>query len=207
MNDSSGALAAWILVPLFLAVGLYLIWYTRRRRKLMEGFAHAHGLTLRPERTGELQETLDRSFSLEEEGLVRSFGQLSSLVDAGSLRLFRAVELLDLNRHGQARSAHFARIAALFDIPAAHDVFFVMDRYRRATERLRGSESPDPDVTEMAKHAADSCKARHALSITLRRGHGLIYFEPLVTGGETGDDVESLYCIAKRMQAALSASR
>jgi hypothetical protein len=207
MNHTSGALVAGILVPLFLAVGLYLIWYTRRRRRMMEAFAQARGMSLEPDRAVEVQEMLDRCVALDEEGLTRSFGQPSTLVDGGSIWLFRAVELLDLSRYGQARSAHFPRIAALFDSSSERDEFFVLDRAGRAVGRVPGSKSPDPDVIEMAKRAANSCKARHALSVTLRRGHGLVYFEPLVTGGETRDDIDSLYCIAKRMREALSASQ
>lgn len=41
--------------------------------------------------------------------------------------------------------------------------------------------------------------ARHPVSVTLTKGHGLVYFEPLVTGGENINDVDALYCIAKNI--------
>ena len=204
MNEGSGSLVFWILVPLFMAVGLYLIWYSRRRKKMLEAFAKAHQLCIRPEHEKELQKTLDSCFSLNDKGLVRSFGQLSSLVGGESIWLFRAVELLDLNPHAQSDSTHFSRIAALFDISTDHDEFFVLDKSMQASKRLPRSKSPNPNVIEISKRIAKSCKARHLLSMTLARGHGLIYFEPLVTGGEKISDVNSLYCIAKNMSEKLS---
>jgi hypothetical protein len=71
-------------------------------------------------------------------------------------------------------------------------------------QRLPGSKSHNAGVMELSKRIVKSCKARHALSVTLTRGHGLIYFEPLVVGGENKYDVNSLYCIAKSMHEELS---
>ncbi len=204
MNDGSDALVWWILVPLFAAVGLYLIWYSRRRRKMLEAFAATHGLRLMPEREGELQETLDACFSLKIDGLVRTFDQLSSVLVGGSIWVFRAVELLDLNPHARSPSTHFARIAALFEVSPDQDEFFLLDKSMQARQRLPGSPTPGSDVAGIVKRITASCNARHALSVTLARGHGLIYFEPLVTGGETLNDVDALYCIATSMREDLA---
>jgi len=204
MNEGSGAVVFWILVPLFAAVGFYLFWYSRRRKKMVEMFAKNHQLRIRPDYEKELQKTLDTFFSLKDDGLVRSFGQLSSLVEGESIWLFRAVELLDLNPHAQSYSTHFPRIVALFGNSTEHEEFFVLDKSMQTRQRLPGSKSPNIKVSEIAKQTAVSCKARHPLSVTVTRGHGLIYFEPLVTGGETISDVNSLYCIAKNMCERLS---
>ena len=204
MNDGSSALVFWILVPLFLAVGLYLIWYSRRRKKMLEAFASMHQFPIRSSHKDKLQKTLDTNFSLEDRGLVRRFGQLSSVVDGGQIYLFRAVELLDLNPHAKSYTTHFSRIVALFDISTDHNEFFILDRSMQTHQRLPESKIPNHNVIEISKRIAKSCNARHALSITLTRGHGLIYFEPLVTGGETIDDINSLHCIAENMCEKLS---
>jgi hypothetical protein len=203
MNQGSSALVFGILVPLFIAVGLYLIWYSRRRKKMLDVFAKTHQLSIRPEHADELQKTLDSCFSLKDKNLVRSFDRLSSLIDGGSIWLFRAVELLDLNPHGQSYSTHFPRIAALFEVSAGYDEFFLLDKSMRARQRLPEPDDVDAGVVEITKKIAASCNARHALSVTLAHGHGLIYFEPLVTGGETISDVAVLYGIAKNMRAEL----
>ena len=204
MGEGSGAVVFWILVPVFAAVGLYLFWYSRRRKKMLEAFAKMHQLRIRPEYEKELQETLDICFSLKDEGLVRNFDQLSSLVDGGSIWLFRAVELLDLNPHAKSLSTHFPRIVALFKISTEHDEFFLLEKSMQVIQRLSRSKSPNTRVIEIVKRAAASCKIRHTMSVTVARGHGLIYFEPLVTGGETISDVNSLYCTAKNLYEKLS---
>ena len=204
MNHGSSTLVFWILLPLFAAVGLYLIWYSRRRRKMLEAFAKEHQLMIRPDYRETLQETLDNCFTIEDGGAVRSFGSLTSLISGESIWLFRAVELLDLNPNAQSYSTHFPRIVALFNITTAHEAFFVLDTSMQASPRLPGSRSPDPNIIGIIKRIAVSCKIRHPLSVTLSRGHGLIYFEPLVTGGEIICDINSLYCMAQAMSEKLS---
>ena len=204
MDEGSGALVAWILAPLFVAVGIYLIWYSRRRKKMLAAFAKTHQLMLRPEYKEEIQKTLDSCFSIKNGSVVRSFGQLSSLGFGESIWFFRTVELLDLNPHAQSYSTHFSRIAVLFNILTDHDEFFILDKTRHASQRLPGSKLPDPHIADLVKRSAMSCKARHPISVTLTGGYCLIYFEPLVTGGETKSDINSLYCIAKNIREKLS---
>lgn len=204
MNEGSDALVLWILVPVFAAVGLYLIWYSRRRKKMLAEFAKTHQLCIRPEHGDALQKTLDSCFALENENFVRSFGQLSSLVDGGSIWLFRTVELLDLNPHGQSTATHFSRVAALFGVSTGHDEFFVLDTSMQVRQRIPGANPPKPDAAEVTQRVAASCNARHSLSVTLAQGHGLIYFEPLITGGETLSDVNCLYSVAKNMREELA---
>ncbi len=205
MSNGSGALVFWILVPLFAAVGLYLIWYSRRRKKMLETFADTHHLRLRPEHKGELEKRLEDCFSLKEENLVRSFGQLASLIDGGSIWLFRAVELLDLNPHAQSYSTHFPRIAALFDVSSDRDEFFFLDKGMQARSMRPWAHTPNREVVMITKGIAESFNARHPLSVTLARGCGLIYFEPMVTGGENISDVNALYGIARKMREEFAA--
>jgi hypothetical protein len=202
MSEDSGLLVAWILLPLFAAVGLYLVWYTRRRRRMLLAFAASHGLIARPETTDTLQKTLDQLMASSE--IVRSFDQISSPIHGNSVWLFRAVELLDLAPRSQSQSTHFARIAALFDAPAANDEFFLIDRSGQVRPMRPGAGAPDPRVAEIAKRAGASCDARHPLSVTLAHGHGLIYFEPLVTGGESLSDLDALYRIAGKIRDELT---
>ncbi len=205
MGNGSGVLVFYILVPLFAGVGLYLIWYSRRRKKMLEAFAGNHRLRIRPELGEGVQKRLDRSFSLKQEGLVRSFGQLSSLVDGGSIWLFRAVELLDLNPHAQSCSTHFTRVVALFDVPTGRNEFFVLDQtLPQVRPMLPGKYRPSPEVVQATRRIAGSHHARHPLSLTLSRSCGLIYFEPLVTGGETIHDVNALYGIARDLREELA---
>jgi len=205
MEMTSGAMTFWILTPIFIAVGIHLILYSRRRKKMLELFAKKHQLNIRPEREKEVQGVLDACFSSEDAEMLRTFGQLSSLVEGETIFLFRTVELIDIKPHIKSYDTHFSRIAALFNVSEDYDEFFLLDKSLRAMNRRPESKGPDPKIIEFSKKITASCEGRHPLSITLRRGHGLIYFEPLVTGGETINDVNSLYCIAKKMQKKLAA--
>ena len=204
MTENSDTLVLWILLPLFAAVGLYLLWYSRRKKKILEAFAGAQQLPFSPELEAELQATLDRCFPLQDSGLIRSFGQLSSIIDAGPVRMFSAVELLDLNPHAQASSTHFSRIAALFKVPADIDEYFLLERTGQVNTVLPTVKTPAANITELTRQAAATCRAEHTLSVTLKNGYGLIYLEPLVTGGETLTDIEALYAIARKMHKTLS---
>jgi hypothetical protein len=62
MNEGSGAPVLWILAPLFVAVGLYLIWYSRHRKRMLEAFAEAHQFIVRPGHGERVQNTLDNFF-------------------------------------------------------------------------------------------------------------------------------------------------
>jgi hypothetical protein len=83
MNEISDALVFWILVPLFLAVGLYLIWFARRRKEMLATFASSHQLSIKQDYEEKLQKRLDKCFALNKKNLVRSFDQLSSIIDGG----------------------------------------------------------------------------------------------------------------------------
>ncbi len=194
----------WWLLILLSVVGAYLLWYTKRRHTMLETFVQAHGLTIRPELASSIQQTLDLYFSLEDPGVVRSFCQLAGIVDGDTVRLFRAIELLDLSPHSSASSTHFSRIAALFEVSTEYDDFFLLDASLKPTRRWSGSPKPDPRAVTLAKKAATASSPRHTLSITLTHGHGLIYFEPLITAGETQGDLDCLYEIARQMHYHLS---
>ena len=132
----------WLLILLLVAVGVYLLWYAKRRKKMLETFAQARGLTIRPELASSIQQTLDHYFSLEDPGVVRSFCQLAGIVDGDTVRLFRAIELLDLSPHSSASSTHFSRIAALFEVSTEYDDFFLLDVSLKPTRRWSGSPKP-----------------------------------------------------------------
>lgn len=205
MDSGSQATVFWILIPLFLAVGMYLFWYAKRREKMVDAFAQSRGFTIRAELKPTIEHILDHYFALQDDpGVVRSFGQISPIVDGGTVRLFRTVELLDVSPHSTASSTHFSRFVALFEVSTEFDDFFLLDAALHPTRRWADFPKPDPRAVTLAKKAATAYNPRHTLSITLTHGHGLIYFEPLVTGGESLDDLHCLYEIARQLHQQLS---
>jgi len=198
-NKGSNSLVIWVLFALFAAVGFYLIWYTRRRKSMLQTFSKTHNLSRRPDLNETLLNILDRCFSLNQTNLIRSFAQISSIIDAGPIWIFCAVELLDLYPHAKSYSTHFPRIAALFEVSSRYDAFFLLDISGQISQKLSDSKLPNSKLVDITKQTASFCHARHPLSVTLTTGYGLIYFETLVTGGETLSDIECLYCISKKM--------
>jgi hypothetical protein len=138
MNETPNGLVFWILIPAFLAVGIHLILYSRKRKKMVELFAKNNQLNIRPERKKEVQGILDTYISSSDAELLRTFDQISSLILGGEIWLFRAVELFDVNPRIKSPATHFPRIAALFEVSAEWDDFFLLDKNMRATNRLPG---------------------------------------------------------------------
>ena len=202
MSEASGAAIGWIIGTAFAAVGLYLVWYSQRRKKMLTMFAAEHGFAMGRNSTAQLEHSLAQCLRFDIEGIVREFGQLSTTVHAGTVQIFRAVELIDLSPNTQPDSTHFSRIAAHFDISNEYDEYFLL-RYSQGVANLHPiHDSPNRNAVQIASDIARTCEARHTLSITLRNGKGLVYFEPTVTGGENKADIEALYCIAKAMKDA-----
>ncbi|MBV1789814.1 hypothetical protein KQ940_17295 [Marinobacterium sp. D7] len=193
----------WILLPLFATVGLYLIWYARRRRRMMARFAREKGLSIRRDYRKPLQRCLDNAFALPQTEATRSFGQLAAIVDAEKAWLFLAVELLDLSRYGQAQSTHFPRLAALFKVRPELEGFFLIDTLGRVEDLVPEIPPAKPGVVTAAHEAMKAHGAGHTLSVTLSNGYGLIYFEPRITGAGDRADLESLYGIAIELNKRL----
>jgi hypothetical protein len=202
MSEALTLSIGWIIGAVFAAVGLYLVWYSQRRKKMLTTFAAKHSFAIDGNRTAKLEHSLAQCLRVGIPGIVREFGQLSTPVDAGSVQIFRAVELIDLSPNTQPDSTHFSRIAALFDIAQEYDEYFLLRKSREVANLHPFHESLDTNAVQVAADIALSCEARHTLSVTLRRGKGLAYFEPTLTGGENKADIDALYCIAKGMKDA-----
>ena len=202
MSEASGTSIGWIIGAAFIAVGLYLVWYSQRRKKMLTTFAARHGFAISRNSTTELENSLAQCVRFDIAGIVREFGQLSAPVDAGGVQMFRAVELIDLSPNTQPDSTHFSRIAACFEISNEYDEYFLLRHSQGVSNLHPVLDTPDSNAVRVASDIALACEARHTLSITLRNGKGLVYFEPIVTGGENKADIEALHCIAKGMKDA-----
>lgn len=201
--NSSDAWVFWILIPLFAAVGLYLLWYTHRRKRMMTAFARHHGLRVDDGPGDGVQRLLDRQFRIAGQGMTRGFSRIRSVVDDGDVQLFRATELLDLNPYGEAASSHHGRIAALFGADGAPDGFFLLHTSGECVSRIPAA-TPDDVLVARCRAAARDCGVRHTLSLTFAGAKCLAYLEPRVIGGESPADVEALYCLSRRLRRALA---
>jgi hypothetical protein len=195
----------WILLPLFAALGVYLVWYSSRARRLVEAFARARGLRYERRDDGQLAAALDSALGFEEEGLVRAFDRVQDIVHQGdSVALFRAVELLDLSPYGTAQSTHFSRVGVTFEVSGEHDVFVLVSPNLMIQSRL-GSERAGPEKTvELIRSLFSERPPRCPLSITLKRGRGLVYLEPYVTGSVKAEDLDYLVVAGQSLRSAFN---
>jgi hypothetical protein len=195
----------WILVPLFVAVGAYLVWYSRRGRRLVMAFAREKGLRYRPGDDGQLAAALDEALGFDEPGLVRSFGQVRDIVyDRESVQLFRTVELLDLNRYGTSQSTHYSRVAVTFEVSPDLELFALVSPDLRCQSRLGSDSSVPQEPVTVIRSVLENQRPRCPLSVTLKRGRGLIYLEPLVTGNVRPEDLEYLIAIGRGLRTAFA---
>jgi hypothetical protein len=195
----------WILVPIFVGVGLYLIWYSRRTRRMILDFARAKNLRYRGGDGGQLAAALDEAMRFERPGLVRSFGQIRDMVYGDdTVVLFRTVELLDLSFYGPSQNTHQGRVAATFEVSDRHDLFVLVHPDLRCQSRL-GSESAvaEGDIA-IIRGVLEERRPRCPLSVTLKRGRGLVYLEPRVTGSVKSEDFDYLIATGRDLRAAFT---
>lgn len=202
--SNSPELVFSLLTIAFTAVGIHLWRYGRKRKRLMQQFAKSQGVSFKPELIQLLEQTLEACFTLPYTGLVRSFAQFSNLINAGEIQLFQCVELLDLNPHAHSESTHFSRIAALYKVDQSEQCFFIYYPSGTHAPRLAQQWQPSQSILEKIEKPIKTAAIRHPLSITINNGMMLIYFEPLITGGESAEDIKALYQTAKRLHQALT---
>lgn len=196
-----------ILIPLFTAVGTYLLVYGRRRQRMMSEFAQNHGFEIDSTLERDLELLLNDSFQLRERKLARRFGQLASIVDGGDVLMFRSVEALDLSQYGVPMVTHHPRVCASFQVEQNLDEFFLLLPDGQVQSRIAARGPVSSKAVEAVAGVAASCGASHAISVSLAAGQGLIYFEPKVVGGEKLVDVETLYCMATALTMSLGTRR
>ncbi len=195
----------FILVPLFLALCIYLIIYNKKKAAFLKKFSTSRGLQYRPKDNGRLEDDLSSKLEIKEPGYVRTVFGIKDIIRYDSIRIFRCTELLDLDRYGTPQNTHFHRLALTFDLPEEVSLFFLFDPKRREYRQ------PGPQKINLEGNrtfqAVKSCLGEmpppYPLSVTFSRGLVFLYLEPLMVGGEQEKDVEYLLELGKKLKRAL----
>lgn len=185
----------WVFVILgvaFAAVGVHLVLWSRRQSSRIENFARSHGLGYEArDSAGHLEREVNSCVALEEPGLARAFDRFRDLVSLNGGKLFRAVELLDLNPWGDTENTHQARTAVFFDAPHYPAGIFSVTPTLAVEQRYPRNQSAANQVRALLERASvrpPPCP----LSLTLMRGHGLAYLEPTMVGSLTEEHLRYL---------------
>lgn len=187
-----------VLGVAFAATGVHLFLWSRRQSGSLKRFAESKGLVYRSRDVEELERRVNECVALEEEGLTRTFGQFSDIVTIGNGKMFRAVELRDLNPWGKTEYANQARVAVMFPVACGFSGIFSISPalvVRQLYPETPSSTEEVRSMVERTRAGAPPCM----LSLTLMRGYGLAYLEPAVVGSVRRTDLEYL----ERLVAAL----
>ena len=103
------------------------------------------------------------------------------------LKACKAIELIELSPSSQENSTHCSQVPACFDISNAYDEHFLLSKSRKISNLHPIHDGPAWNAVQVASDIAQLCEARHTLSLMLRGGKDLLYFEPGVTEGRKQD--------------------
>jgi hypothetical protein len=194
-----------ILIPIFAAIGIYLVVHNRRKSALFKNFSAARGLQYQRKDDGQIEKSLTEELKIEEPNYTRAISGVKDIIRYGEILLFRCTELLDLHKYGNPQTTHFPRVALSFNSPQDASLFFI---FHPKTEEYKSCYPPDKNLNEdkyfqNVRSRLQDFPPPHPVTITLSRGTAFIYLEPLVVGGEKESDLEYLLTLGKKLKEAL----
>jgi len=195
----------YILVPAFLLVGLWLIYYNMKKSELLRRFAAKRGLAYSKKAPG-LDEELDRVFRLETP-FARAFMLVRDVITDGRTRLMRLTELLDLSPYGTPQNTHFRRIPVYFPAPAGPDLILGFNHGvpgGSGEPRVMYPVGTDVSGDERVKRLQELVSKMpppHPLTVTLMGGRALAYLEPLMVGSEGESEADYLLEFARKFRS------
>lgn len=201
MSTSGNPKVFLILIACFIAVGIYLFIYGRKRRAMLRKFSLDHGFRYSPRDEGcRLENELSDKLRIEETGKVRGFSRIKDIVAHGDVAVFRCIQLLDLSPYDTEFNTHNHNICVTFPTDSSIHLF-VMRQNGRYKNLLSKNKITDEDkYFKSIKNVIESNPPKQTLSITFSRGRALIYLIPLVVGSEKYDDVAYLFELGERLK-------
>jgi hypothetical protein len=121
-------------------------------------------------------------------------------------KLFRAVELLDLNPHASVESSHHARALVLFPGAPEWSGIFHVTSDLAVHQRYPGERGPAAVGILRLFEQVGAAAPPHTLSLSFMHGQGLAYLEPAITGSVTEAHLTYLADLAARFSTHFSDS-
>jgi len=195
----------YILIPIFVAVGIYLIIYNKKKSALFKNFSSARGLQYQKKDDGQIERALTEKVKIEESNYVRAISGVKDIVRYGEILIFRCTELLDLDKYGKPQTTHFPRVVLSLNAPQDASVFFI---FFPKTGQYKSCYPTDKNLDEdrhfqNIKSLLRELPPPHPVTITLSRGTAFIYLQPLVVGGEKDRELDYLLNLGKKFKGVL----
>jgi hypothetical protein len=195
----------FILIPIFAAVGVYLVVYNRKKSALFKDFSSSRGLQYQKRDDGQIENALTEKLKIEEPNYVRAISGVKDIIRYGEILIFRCTELLDLYKYGNPQTTHFPRVALSFNAPQGASLFFI---FYPKTGQYKSRYPTDKNLNEdkyfqNIKSVLQDFPPPHPVTITLSLSTAFIYLEPLVIGGEKEGDLDYLLSFGKKLKEVL----
>jgi hypothetical protein len=205
MSASNDPRVFFILIPIFVVLGIYLIIYNSKKSALFKSFSSARSLQYQKKDDGQIEIALSEKLKIEEPNYVRSISGVKDIIQYDEILIFRCTELLDLYKYGNPQTTHFPRVALSIDAPQDASLFFI---FYPKTAEYKSCYPSDKNLNEdkyfqKVKSLLRDFPPAHPVSITLSRGTVFIYIEPLVVGGEKETDLDYLLNLGKKLKEIL----
>ncbi len=192
----------WILIPLLMAVGIHLLVYGRKRRAMLKEFSEQMGLRYIPVDSGEMESYLNQKLEIPEKGLIRKIMRIKDIVSDETVRIFRCIELLDLNPYRTTSCPHQNHIVLALKVPFDINLFFIREKSGEYVSCYPKGKNLLEDVYfPSIKKVIESHVPLHRLSVTFSQGQALIYLLPLVVGAEKPQDLIYLLNLGRALKA------
>ena len=190
-----------ILIILFLAVGVHLMIYSSKRRKMLKKFAQKNNLKPVSQDNNDLEIQLNKKLAIKENGFLRTFMKIKDIIGDGEVFLFRGIELLDLNPYGNPETTHQNHIYISFDVPEKIDLFFIMDKNSKVINLYpKDKELEKDEYFKKIKHIIQKQTNKKNITVSIGGGKALLNTNPLVTGKETEEDLKYLLVCGKAIK-------
>jgi len=193
----------YIFLGVAVAVSIHLYFYGRRRRAMLEKFARNKGLKYSSkDLNDQLADELTEKLKFNDYGRARGFSRIRDIGTDGEVSIFRCIQLLDTAKYGNSNQSHNSSICVTFNVPEALDLFVLYQGGCYFNALSRSQKIKDQNALQRVREVVGSFPPKHTLSITLRKGRGLLFLYPLVTGSEKYPELEYLFELGHRLKSA-----
>jgi hypothetical protein len=196
-----------LLLAIFLVVGIYLFFYSKKKNAMISNFSRRRGLSYKESDKGNIERELNDKFQflIREKGLVRSFSKVRNIATDGEVTLFSCIELLDLNPYRRRQLSHNYRNVVIFNIPDSdYFIYTVSPQGSYKVRYPRDKNIEEEECFKIIQPLVESKKPRYPLTISFNKGGALIYLEPFVVGGEKEEDLEYIFDLGIKIREKLN---